>query len=79
MQKRILTQSTKQKNHKHIKNKDKSTSNNSNRCKSLDKSRSTQINETEDTVKSENKSMYISSASLSDKSTKNRKTQINIR
>ena len=42
----------------------------SDKSKSLDESRSTQITETEDTVKSLNKSMSISSASLSVKSTK---------
>ena len=36
----------------------------------MDESRSTQRNETQDTVKPVNKSRYISSASLSDKSTK---------
>ena len=49
---------------------DRSSSNKSDKCKSLDKSRSTQRTETEDTVKTLNKSRYISSASLSEKSTK---------
>ena len=56
--------------------KDKSISNESDKGRSLDKSmsldksRSTQRIETEDTVKTLNKSMYISSASFSDKITK---------
>ena len=72
-----MTHSTKQTNYKHLKlKKDKFIRNESDKnislekSKSLDKSRSTQGTETEDTVKALNKSRYISSASLSDKITK---------
>ena len=47
--------------------KRKSSSNKSDKGKSLDKSRSTQRTETEGTVKTVNKSRYISYASLSEK------------
>ena len=70
LQKIILTQSTKHRNHKHLKYIYKSTINKSEKGKSLVKSRSTQGNEIEDTVKSVIKSRSISSASSSDKSTK---------
>ena len=49
---------------------DTSSSTESEKGKSLDKSRSTQRTETEDTVKTVNKSRSISSTSLSGKSTK---------
>ena len=69
-QKRISTQSTKQRNHKNLKKKDKPISNKSDKGKSFDKSRSTKITETEETEKKRNKSRSISSSSLSDKSNK---------
>ena len=50
--------------------KDKYISNKSDKGKLQDESRSTQITETEDVVKSVNKLESISSANLSDKSTK---------
>ena len=60
--------------------KDKSIGNESNKVISLDKSRSSQIIETEDTVKTINESSYISSASLSDKSTNiEQPKEINVR
>ena len=67
LQKIILTLSTKQINQKHPKKKDKSSSNKYDKGKSLDKSRSTQRTETEETVKILNKSRSISSANLSEK------------
>ena len=71
LQKIELTQSTKQTNHNNIKvKKDKSIRNESDKSRSLDKSKSTQRTETEDTVKTLNKSESISLAIFSDKSIK---------
>ena len=67
LQKILLTQSTKQINHKHPIKVDTSSSNKSEKGKSLDKSRSTQRSATENTVNKENRSRSISTNSLSEK------------
>ena len=72
--KKKLTQSTKQRNHKHLK-KYTSSSNKSDKAKSLDKSRSTKITETENTVKTVNKPGSISSTSISGKVPKQKNHQ----
>ena len=47
-----------------------------NKLSSLDKSRSSSITETQDTVKPQNKTISISSASLDDKDTKKQQPKV---